>query len=49
VFYPLCRHSFPLLKKKESKNESFAEAGDNKSFFWTNKDIFSSETYRIFL
>jgi len=31
------------------KNESFAEAGVNKSFYWTNKDVFSSETYRIFL
>jgi len=31
------------------KNESFAEAGVNKNFYWTNKDVFSSETYRIFL
>jgi len=31
------------------KNESFAEPGVNKSFYWTNKDVFSSETYRIFL
>jgi len=26
------------------KNESFAEAGVKKSFYWTNKDDFSSET-----
>jgi len=26
------------------KNESFAEPGVNKSFYWTNKDVFSSET-----
>jgi len=29
--------------------KSFAEAGVNKSIYWTNKDVLSSETYRIFL
>jgi len=27
------------------KSESFAGAGVNKSFYWTNKVVFSSETY----
>jgi len=31
------------------KNELFAGAGVNKNFYWTHKDVFSSETYRIVL
>jgi len=27
----------------------FAGAGVNKSFYWTNKDVFSSEIYRKFV